>query len=451
MSPASPPLSLIAGTGDALVPVGVNEILTPDLKSVFDACARLAQFHDVGVLLLGEPGVGKTAIARHIHNLPGKNLGRPFVVVDVPQVAGSVFESVLFGHKKGSFTGAQSDHDGLILQAHKGTLFFDEIGDLPLDLQAKLLRVIEEKTFKPVGSNRDVTSDFRLIAATNRDLEKMVAEGAFRKDLYDRIDTFPVTIPPLRERPNDILPLAAHFLKVALWKYEHRDGKDFSAEAKTAMQSYHWPGNVRELEKRVLRALISSGDSAQITPSHLDFAKAEEKRAWLFDPVPAFYERDSVLESLRTVRTWPALEMIENTANRLQTGRALAANDYFAGRTAIALGLPEDTLKNHLRRLFDMTKFGRDVIEQTITNWSLSNEEKSCDSVIRDLAQAPNRDTITTAINAAKLRLLNEALEETKGNQQAAENLIGLRRGTLRHHMAQLSREVEQSPGLSPS
>lgn len=194
------------------------------------------------VLVMGETGTGKEVVARSIHHA---NPVGPFVTIDCSSVVGSLMESELFGHVKGSFTGAVSTKTGLLELANGGTAFLDEIGELPLDLQAKLLRVLQEKEFRPVGSNQTRHSDFRIIAATNRDLAKEVEKGTFRRDLYYRLNVVNVRIAPLRERREDIGPLIAHFLRGI------GNGHSLTHEATSAMMNYDWPGNVRELENAV--------------------------------------------------------------------------------------------------------------------------------------------------------------------------------------------------------
>jgi DNA-binding NtrC family response regulator len=191
------------------------------------------------VLLLGETGTGKELVARAIHN--ANPLGF-FVPIDCSALVGPLMESELFGHLKGSFTGAVNTKVGLIEKANGGTAFFDEIGELPLDMQVKLLRVLQEKEFRPVGSTVVRQSDFRLIAATNRDLAKEVERGAFRRDLYYRLNVVPLRVAPLRERKEDIPALIAHFLE----SYGHNH--TITQETLDGMLSYDWPGNVRELE-----------------------------------------------------------------------------------------------------------------------------------------------------------------------------------------------------------
>jgi transcriptional regulator with PAS, ATPase and Fis domain len=191
------------------------------------------------VLLLGETGTGKEVVARTIHEV--QPVG-PFVTIDCSSLVGPLMESELFGHVKGAFTGAFSSKTGLIALANGGTAFFDEIGELPLDLQAKLLRVLQEKEFRPVGSLTYRRSDFRVIAATNRDLEKEVEKGAFRRDLFYRLNVVNLRLAPLRDRKVDIPALITHFLE------RHGRGHILTQEALDAILSYDWPGNVRELE-----------------------------------------------------------------------------------------------------------------------------------------------------------------------------------------------------------
>ena len=203
------------------------------------------------VLLLGETGTGKEVVARSIHNVQAAG---PFVTIDCSSLVGPLMESELFGHVKGAFTGAVTPKTGLIEIADGGTAFFDEIGELPLDLQAKLLRVLQEKEFRPVGSLTQKRSDFRVIAATNRDLAKEVEKGTFRQDLFYRLNVVNLRLAPLRDRKEDIPALLAHFLG---W---HGKGHSFTQETLEAMLSYDWPGNVRELENCIQHMVaINSG------------------------------------------------------------------------------------------------------------------------------------------------------------------------------------------------
>jgi DNA-binding NtrC family response regulator len=231
---------------------------SPAMQRVFRLVAQCAPTSST-VMLRGESGTGKEVIAKAIHyNSLRKD--RPFVAVDCSSLSENLLESELFGHVKGSFTGATGDKKGLFEIADGGTLFLDEIGNIPLSTQAKLLRFIEEREFKAVGDTRVRKVDVRLITATNKDLEQMVADGDFRDDLYYRINIFPIEIPPLRERREDIPPLAAHFLQ-RFNEDMQRPAREISPAAMNLLLHHAWPGNVRELENVIQRAVIlAAGD-----------------------------------------------------------------------------------------------------------------------------------------------------------------------------------------------
>jgi len=203
------------------------------------------------VLLLGETGTGKEMIARALHEVDPRG---PFVTIDCSSMVGSLMESELFGHAKGAFTGATGQKTGLIELANGGTAFFDEIGELPLDLQSKLLRVLQEKEFRPVGALSNRRSDFRVIAATNRDLQREVEKGSFRRDLYYRLNVVTLRLPALRERIEDLPALVEHFLA------RYGKGHEMSADTMALLNAYPWPGNVRELENCVKHMVtVNSG------------------------------------------------------------------------------------------------------------------------------------------------------------------------------------------------
>ncbi|MCK4372456.1 MAG: sigma-54-dependent Fis family transcriptional regulator, partial [candidate division Zixibacteria bacterium] len=214
---------------------------------------------DVTVLIEGENGTGKELVATRIY-LESRRRDRPFVKVNCPGIPETLFESELFGHRKGAFTGAVKDYPGLLEMADGGTLFLDEIAELDGNLQSKLLRVIQEKTFERVGGRRQITADVRLIAATNRRLKRMVDEGGFREDLFYRLNTFPLELPPLRERPADIPALARAFLGRAAKEFG-KPPLELSEEAMECLMGYNWPGNVRELENAIERAVILAQNS----------------------------------------------------------------------------------------------------------------------------------------------------------------------------------------------
>src|SRR5271154_6202575 len=226
-------------------------------------------------LLLGETGTGKELVARGIHNISASG---PFVTVDCSSMVGPLMESELFGHVKGAFTGAATTKFGLLEAANGGTAFFDEIGELALDLQAKLLRVLQEKEFRPVGSFNTRRSDFRIIAATNRDLAREVEKGTFRRDLFFRLNVINIRLAPLRERREDIPELVNHFLTRVGGSYT------LTAEALEVLLSYDWPGNVRELENAIQHmAAINSGPLLHMAdlPSNLQNHLLQKKSHYL--------------------------------------------------------------------------------------------------------------------------------------------------------------------------
>lgn len=222
---------------------------------------------DIGVLITGDTGTGKELFARAIH-ANSKRAEGPFVVVDCASLAGNLVESILFGHAKGSFTGANSDHKGLVEQADGGTLFLDEAGELPLEMQKSFLRVLQERVFRPVGKERELKSNFRLISATNRDLEIMVKAGLFRSDLYFRLNTFNIKLPPLRERGQDVEELTMA-LVFSICRRNRLHIKGVVPETLSALASYPWPGNVRELENTLEKAILANPKDPILYPIHL--------------------------------------------------------------------------------------------------------------------------------------------------------------------------------------
>ncbi|MCL2580812.1 MAG: sigma 54-interacting transcriptional regulator [Oscillospiraceae bacterium] len=227
---------------------------------------------DIIVMLLGETGVGKEVVATYIHQ-SGNRAQNSLIKVNCGAIPPHLVESELFGYEKGAFTGASKDgKPGLFEVADKGTIFLDEVGDLPLEVQVKLLRVIQDKEIQRVGALKPKKIDVRIIAATNRNLEDLVAQSAFRKDLYYRLNVFPITVPPLRERPKDILPLAEMVLKEFNHKYSQN--RELTAAAQILLQAYEWPGNVRELRNVLVRAaVLSTGDA--ISPLDLGIPQAQ--------------------------------------------------------------------------------------------------------------------------------------------------------------------------------
>lgn len=235
---------------------------------------------DTSVLILGDNGTGKEVVAREIHQ-QSLRADRVFISVDVGSLSETIFESELFGHKKGAFTDAREDRIGRIEAASGGTLFLDEIGNLPIALQAKLLTVLQNKTVTRLGSNASIDVDVRIICATNSNLKKLVQEGKFREDLYYRINTVELRIPPLYDRPEDIPLLAQHFLKKFATRYQKED-RHIPEQVMQALQKYAWPGNVRELQHAIERAIILS-DHSLLTLEDFGVIRGENSEDLIFD------------------------------------------------------------------------------------------------------------------------------------------------------------------------
>ena len=286
---------------------------------------------DSTVLVLGETGTGKELVARTIHNA-SRRRERPFVKLNCAAIPFDLLESELFGHEKGAFTGATSQKIGRFEMADTGTLFLDEIGDIPLGLQPKLLRVLQEQEFERLGSGRTHRINVRLVAATHRDLPKMVKRNEFRSDLYYRLNVFPVVLPPLRERQGDIPQLLLHFVEI----YANRIGKRIShipKETLDAFMSYSWPGNVRELQNLVERAVIRSDDGVLPNPLPTVFS----------NPVPA---------SNKNRTTFPQGKFVESQ-RALILGALQAAGWVIGGHSGAAahLGLKRTTLVAKMKKL----------------------------------------------------------------------------------------------------
>ena len=238
----------------------------PAILAVKNRCERVAGT-GATVLLTGESGVGKDVFAKQIHQLSDRR-NKPYVAINCAAIPENLLESTLFGYEKGAFTGAVKAQPGKFEQANGGTLFLDEIGEMPLELQAKLLRVLQDQVVERLGSLRSIHCDVRIVAATNQDLQQRVKDGKFREDLYFRLAVFPIRIPALRERRNDILPLAEHFL-VRYGRTMGRQGLKLSEASQRDLENYPWPGNVRELENAIQRALLLS-DGEMIEPADIE-------------------------------------------------------------------------------------------------------------------------------------------------------------------------------------
>ncbi len=279
---------------------------SPSMKKCFDLLAQAAN-SEANILITGETGTGKELFAAAIHRNSSRKMNR-FIVIDCAALPNTLVESTLFGHKKGAFTSADKDQDGLILQADGGTLFLDEVSEISPDLQRAFLRVLQERRFRPVGSRQDVLSNFRLVAATNRELDKMVKEGTFRQDLLYRLRSFEIHLPPLRERREDVMEIAVKHITMLCEK----DGiaiKGFSPDFITTLNNWHWPGNVRELLQTMNRVFAVARKEPTLFPVHLPtYLRAEIARSTIYNKVPSRVSRNpkgmttSSLQRLQEVR-----------------------------------------------------------------------------------------------------------------------------------------------------
>ena len=309
----------------------------PALRKVFSALQRAAAT-DTTVLIEGESGTGKELFARSLHALSDRAT-MPFVAINCAAIPETLLETELFGHEKGAFTGAVARKPGKFEMAHQGTLFLDEIGDLPLSLQAKILRALEEKRFERVGGTASVQVNVRLVAATNRGLRAQVAAKRFREDLFFRLSVFPITVPPLRERPGDVV-LLAHYFVDRFCRELRKRSLALPPEVQEHLKSYHWPGNVRELQNCIERAVIlAEGDAIQ--PRHLNlsfvqFSQTEEPP----DPWAEFDFSGTLQDVARRGAA-------EAERRKLQLVLSEVAND--KGRAAERLGVTYKSLISKLK------------------------------------------------------------------------------------------------------
>ena len=282
---------------------------SPSVEKVKEMIAMVAPTEST-VLLQGETGTGKGLVARKIHEM-SRRRGHPFMSVDCGSLVSTIFESELFGHAKGAFTGADKTQYGKFEMAHGGTLFFDEISNINLEIQAKLLKAVEEKRISKVGDHKVVKVDLRLVSATNRDLEKAIAERLFREDLFFRLNVVSIHLPPLRERKEDIPLLVQHFLD----RFGRREGKaieNFSSSAMKALTEHHWPGNVRELENTVERLVVFARDKT-VTTRDLVYSNTVLSSVLMREPL--------CLEEMERLHIMKVLERMEG--NKTHAARLL--------------------------------------------------------------------------------------------------------------------------------
>jgi len=314
-------------------------------KNLFALARRVAQT-DATVLLSGESGVGKEVVARHIHQCSARCAG-PFVAINCAAIPDSLLEATLFGHEKGAFSGAHSSQAGKFEQAQNGTLLLDEITEMPLPLQAKLLRVLQEREVERVGGRKPVSLDIRIIATSNRDIADAVASGHFREDLFYRLNVFPLLIPALRQRIGDIVPLARHFLATHGAR-AGRAGLRLAPAAEDALQRYGWPGNVRELENVMQRAVIlAAAEVVEVAALLLGAQRPVDPTA--APPLPALAPAPAATSAGALPpgsRQTAELRDVERQ-HILATLAAVGGSRKLAGQR---LGMPERTLRHKLRQ-----------------------------------------------------------------------------------------------------
>lgn len=328
------------------VPINRSGIIgeSPEMKNCIELLAQ-ASNSDASVMITGETGTGKELFARAIHSNSLRKQRR-FVVVDCAALPDQLVESILFGHVKGAFTGADSDQVGLIKEADGGTLFLDEIGELPRSLQKGFLRVLQERIFRPVGNNKEVKSNFRLVAATNRDLDEMVRDRKFRKDLLYRIRSLVINLPPLRDRSADIKELILYHNKRLCGQYAIKP-KEFSPEYIEALVHYSWPGNVRELVNTIESTIASAGNEPMVFTKHLP-VEIRIKIASIAIEKQGRQENSSLDNSTLDLPTYQALIDSTKRSYLLELMQRTQGDTVLASKIA---GLPRSTLYDQLKKM----------------------------------------------------------------------------------------------------
>lgn len=316
---------------------------SPAMQRIYDLIRQVAKTK-TNVLLTGESGTGKELIARAIHDQSDRS-SKPFVVINCAGIPENLMESELFGHVKGAFTGATQDKKGLFEMADKGTVFLDEIGELSLALQVKLLRVVQERVFKAVGGNKDIAVDIRLISATNKNLDKEVISGQFREDLFYRLNVIEIKVPPLRERKSDLKPLAQHFLE----KYSREMGKEIakiSSYAIDLLNKYNFPGNIRELENLMERSVALSNTNI-ILPDSLALSVFKKKGDG--GPSDMAYDLESIANGV-------LLDNILAKTEKIYIEKALEITQGNKSKAAELLGISFRSIRHRLDKMSSSEK-----------------------------------------------------------------------------------------------
>jgi len=314
------------------------------MQEVFKLIGRVAR-SSITVLITGESGSGKEVVARAIHDYSERK-NKPFITVNCAALPPNLLEAELFGYEKGAFTGAVSSKKGLFEQADGGTIFLDEIGELPLELQAKLLRVLQDKEIRRIGSERSKKVDVRIIAATNRDLAKEVERGNFREDLYFRLNVVRIEVPPLRERREDVLPLAHHFIRKFAKEFK-LPVKELSEDAVAFLMSYPFPGNVRELENMILRAMVLSSTSF-ITAKDLEPQREGSSTPTFEEAIRSFIQRVFTVEQKEENNLY---HLVVKSAEKILITEVLKRCNFNQVKAARVLGIHRNTLRRKIKEL----------------------------------------------------------------------------------------------------
>jgi DNA-binding NtrC family response regulator len=422
---------------------------SPQMEELVATVRRVAPT-DATVLIMGESGTGKELLSRTLHELSPRK-GRSLVIVDCGAIASTLIESELFGHERGAYTGAQRRRSGRLVEARDGTVLLDEIGELPLEVQSKLLRFVQDKQFTTVGGSKPQSVDVRIIAATNRDLATEVTAGRFREDLYHRLNVVCLKIPPLRDRPDDILYLSRHFLELFAVQYQ-KAVRQLTAEAEDALLGHSWPGNVRELHNRILQSVILS-DSTEIHPINLGLSvPGDSTSVRAISTLHAPMQQDSSTKQLESegaplstdTDLWFTLrrflgEQIDLASQgpaslKFPLGSWLRddllvetdiAVSRVARKAAAIVGMPESTFRRRLRQALDQEQSG---LATRSESWPEVRE------VLNRLAVLA-KEGEEGLLHRTQSVLLQEILERFSGDVRSGSQLLGVSPPTFRRRI----------------
>jgi two-component system response regulator PilR (NtrC family) len=403
--------------------------LSPAMLKVYDLIRRAAQTA-TNILITGESGTGKELVAKAIHdNSPRRD--QAFVAINCGGMPEQLIESELFGHRKGAFTGAHADKAGLFETAHKGTLFLDELAELSMPMQVKLLRAVQDKTFRAVGGTQEKSADVRFIAATNKELEREIMAGRFREDLYYRLNVINIHMPPLSERKGDI-PLLAQFFLDKYAKDLDKDVRKISSYALDILQNYAFPGNVRELENIIERS-VALEQSNIILPESLTLASYKHQRPpetpFAESPAPA----DRLSDDLEPPPRSAALDDVLAALERMLLLKALCAAGGARGRTADLLGITAKRLRARLKQY--------QLADLDIRHLTELAQEAEVDPQVPHHLVPPWTDhglSLDRVLVEVERDLIEDALHQAGGSKTEAARLLGVTRRTLHHRLSRV-------------